>query len=101
MRSLPGRRPLADMSAPSRREGASPQGCPGVRAPDSDGRSWIRVRGLSRDERCRQRAWGHRQGGLGGCFEGKRDPSQVLKEDEASTGMGRCVGKSKLSLLAA
>lgn len=41
------------------------------------------------------------QGGVGGPLEGKRDPSQVLKEDETPTEMGRCVVKSELALLAA
>ena len=41
------------------------------------------------------------QGGVGGRLEGKRDPSQVLKEDETPTVMGRCVVKSELALLAA
>ena len=41
------------------------------------------------------------QGGVGGHLEGKRDPSQVLKEDETPTVMGKCVVKSELTLLAA
>ena len=40
------------------------------------------------------------QGGVRGLLKGKRGPSQALKEDETSAVMGRCVVKSKLSLLA-